>query len=377
MNPKKRGIQPGYIRTLELALAWVFSNVSGSEQALDAVLSDNGSAGQSILVGKDTDGSYKLHRKWRKSTVCKEIERLLSGNDVTDPGAHPHSNERLSPDDEEDVTNTGQDAAMLTPSSAGAPIKYPSDPQDRERSNAMGSAQTGRSQYPLEAAQTSAGAESRQGEGLFSTPSSAAVIGIPHGLFMNRTGTAHGTHGFFEELRYSGPSHISRSVGDQSTASYATGSASVSDPSRMRNNSLGHTDTIKYLPSDGPGVAVRRASLKLPVNLWRLFDLYFAYTHCWFPIAEKHDVLKDSYSYPEEGLEMTAEAIDSGSHAELWSILALASFQEGSLSSEEGMSDMKVRSTSFRLLLFSPCRCRRSRHTVTRRFWNCRIGSSS
>src|ERR1051326_5227379 len=37
-NPKKRGIQPGYIRTLELALAWAFDRVPGSEEALGGLL---------------------------------------------------------------------------------------------------------------------------------------------------------------------------------------------------------------------------------------------------------------------------------------------------------------------------------------------------
>ncbi|KAL1613517.1 hypothetical protein SLS54_010524 [Diplodia seriata] len=162
-NPKKRGIQPGYIRTLELALAWTFANVPASEDALLNLLVQP--EGRALLSGKDQDGSYKLHRKWRKSAFCRDIDRVLSGAD----------------------------------------------------------------------------------------PPLASVNRPPVPL---------------------------------------------------------------------------RPKLKVPSNLWRLFDVYFAYTHCWFPIAEKHDVLKISYSYPEDGLDMSANSPGSGEHAELWSILAVASVQE-------------------------------------------------
>lgn len=45
-------------------------------------------------------------------------------------------------------------------------------------------------------------------------------------------------------------------------------------------------------------------------------------------MSEKHDVLKLSYSYPEEGLLLSSTMAASGEHAELWGILALASLQD-------------------------------------------------
>ncbi|KAJ9668054.1 hypothetical protein H2201_001860 [Coniosporium apollinis] len=341
VNPKKRGIQPGYIRTLELALAWVFGNLSGSEQALAAVLSDNGSAGQSVLVGKDTDGSYKLHRKWRKSTVCKEIERLLSGNEVKEPGAQQNNNGKFSADEEEDGANGEHDTTMLTPSSAGVPIKDPNDLQDRERST-VGSAHPSRNQYASDLDHTTAGAESRHGAGLLNTSSTSAIFTNLQNPFTNRAETAHGTHEVFGRFRYPSSSYVSGSLGAQSTAPY-TGIGSVSNPVRPTDTSSGLSGiNTRHLPLEEIATGTKRAALKLPASLWRLFDVYFGYTHCWFPIAEKHDVMKISYSYPEEGLDLTAGSIDSGAHAELWSILALASFQDVSLSSGEAMSDTKA-----------------------------------
>jgi hypothetical protein len=65
----------------------------------------------------------------------------------------------------------------------------------------------------------------------------------------------------------------------------------------------------------------------LPSSLWQLIDVYYAYTHCWLPIVEKQNLLKVAYSYPDDGLGINLKEAGSGNHAELWSVLALASFQ--------------------------------------------------
>ena len=79
-NPKRRGIQPGYIRTLELTLAWVFNNVSNAESVLNKRLSEEGV--KSILLGRNTKDSNKLHKSWRRSKFFRDIERLLGGSAI-------------------------------------------------------------------------------------------------------------------------------------------------------------------------------------------------------------------------------------------------------------------------------------------------------
>lgn len=70
-------------------------------------------------------------------------------------------------------------------------------------------------------------------------------------------------------------------------------------------------------------------SLQLPSNAWRLFDIYFSYTHCWFPIIEKHDVLRTAFCYNED-VQVSCSTPGSGDHAAVWSILTLASIQDAS-----------------------------------------------
>ncbi|KAF2019743.1 hypothetical protein BU24DRAFT_459379 [Aaosphaeria arxii CBS 175.79] len=205
-NPKKRGIQPGYIRTLELALTWLFNN-SDAEALLNQKLAQEGA--QSVLLGRETKESNKLHRTWRKSRFCKDVDKLLSGGDIgtMDDGRSPESDDQESEND--DIDQTGESTTIQFDS-----IVLPQ-------------------QSPV--------------------------------------------------------AHRVMNAISQSTIPQAT---------------------------------------VMPVNRWRLFDIYFSYTHSWFPISEKHDILKLTYSYPESGLDLAPDMPDSGDHAELWSILALASIQD-------------------------------------------------
>lgn len=63
----------------------------------------------------------------------------------------------------------------------------------------------------------------------------------------------------------------------------------------------------------------------MPLDSWWLIEVYFTYTQSWLPIGEKNTILKKSYSYPTEGLILHASMSDSGDHAELWSVMAVAS----------------------------------------------------
>jgi len=191
-----------------------------------------------LVTGKDTDGINKLQKRWRKSIVCKDIDRLLSGSDgnvssVADPTSPDSGNE------DNDQLNTAADIAMLTPSSIaviekGSTIQTQPDLVDL-RSN------------------------------LSPTPKS------------------------FEPAQRS-------------------------------------PDLQKAV---------------LPSNLWDLIDIYYAYTHCWLPIVEKPDLLKAAYSYPEDGLFLPQQGTGAGRHAELWSVLALASFQATTVSVAEKGNSVK------------------------------------
>lgn len=75
---KKRGVQTGYLRTIELSLEWIFEQYPDSEEAFYQLLTKNGGVdGARLLQKKDKPGN-RLHKKWTKSRIHKEIGRLLS-----------------------------------------------------------------------------------------------------------------------------------------------------------------------------------------------------------------------------------------------------------------------------------------------------------
>nr|OQO27311.1 hypothetical protein B0A51_04202 [Rachicladosporium sp. CCFEE 5018] len=80
--PKKRGIQPNYIRTLELALAWVIQYAPAAQVALSQALPLVDSTAHKLISGKDASGAESLHQSWRDGLLCKQIDQLLSGSVV-------------------------------------------------------------------------------------------------------------------------------------------------------------------------------------------------------------------------------------------------------------------------------------------------------
>ncbi|KAH8732593.1 hypothetical protein GQ44DRAFT_735450 [Phaeosphaeriaceae sp. PMI808] len=207
-NVKKRGIQPGYIRALELALAYLFQHDPENEKLVNDKLVQGGMS--SILLSRNSRESNKLHKRWRKARFYIDIDKLLSGGEPS-----RHESELLSPDSGDEFLDTEE-----PPSSEIV--------DDRSQSQAQ-------HQYKL--------------------PTSSNIVA-------------------FQAPKQSD------------------------------------------------------ARISMPQDSWRLLDVYFTYTQSWFPICEKHDVLKLSYSYPIEGLALSPDLPDSGFHAELWSILAVASMQE-------------------------------------------------
>ncbi|KAK3904573.1 hypothetical protein C8A05DRAFT_13572 [Staphylotrichum tortipilum] len=115
VSPKKRGVQTGYIRTLELALGWVFEKVPGSEETLGALLSQPGGQGHPVLGGKDPGGADRLQKRWRKSRVHRGIDRILSGESVPSLGQDEFSPPADASDTEADAARPRPNSDSITP----------------------------------------------------------------------------------------------------------------------------------------------------------------------------------------------------------------------------------------------------------------------
>lgn len=212
-NPKKRGIQPGYIRVLELALATLFQRNADNERYLNDRLAREGLS--SLLLSRDSRESNKLHKQWRKTRFNRDVDTLLSGGEPSRRDSDP-----LSPQGEDE----NSDAEERIPDLA------PEIPTLNDNFNQV----------------------------------------LPQGT-------------------------------------------------------LSSGSVVQQIPTSASQAARNISLLTLPLDSWRRIETYFTYTQCWLPICEKHDILKLSYSYPASGIELSSDTSDSGSHAELWSILAVAS----------------------------------------------------
>ncbi|KAG5924358.1 hypothetical protein E4U42_004667 [Claviceps africana] len=76
---KKRGVQTGYLRTIELSLAWLFDQIPDSEQALFRLLAQPapGRGEARALLGKGSTGHH-LQKVWNETRVRKAIDALLA-----------------------------------------------------------------------------------------------------------------------------------------------------------------------------------------------------------------------------------------------------------------------------------------------------------
>lgn len=211
-NPKKRGIQPGYIRVLELALATLFQQNPENEKYLNDRLAREGLS--SLLLSRDSKESNKLHKQWRKTRFNRDVDTLLSGGE-------PPRHDSDPPSPPGDGDNSDVDEPALAPSIVNEPLNQV----------------------------------------------------LPYDL-----------------------------VSPQPPIQQAP----VLSQQPTRDSLL----------------------ITLPNDCWKQIEIYFTYTQCWLPICEKHDTLKLSYSYPATGMQLSFDTPDSGSHAELWSILAVASIYE-------------------------------------------------
>jgi hypothetical protein len=211
-NVKKRGIQPGYIRALELALAYLFQHNPENEILVNDRLVQGGTS--SLLLSRESKESNKLHKRWRKTRFYSDVDKLLSGGEAS---RHDQS-EPLSPGFDEEQSDT----------------------------------------------------EDSSSKAITNTPNPIPVVQDPDTL---------------------------------------------SRPSNQWTT----------MPQQPLTLGSRKS---IPLDSWRLLEIYFTYTQSWFPICSKEDILKLSYSYPAEGLAISSDLPDSGFHAELWSVLSVASVHD-------------------------------------------------
>lgn len=253
---KKRGLPTGYVRIIEALWALVFKKVPGSEEVtrrlLEGARIDLAEEGQLLQAGRGDESPAALRAAWWKSSVCHEIERIISAQEV-------------------DVIDTQVKAG-----------------------EAQGESQTATRERPL-------------------TPLSVTEWRFPVAK-LPETGPSRQADDFSPPLPTPNPPSSGMetdSIRDLRTL------CSIVQADNTTQDCVGTQALSSSLLS----------TFAIPFNTGRLLDIYFTYTHCTFPIVERHDVFR--LSYPSA----TAEAESPGGFAAMWAILAYASFQEAAIAS--------------------------------------------
>ena len=99
-TPKKRGLQPGYIRSLEMTLAYVFQQNPEMEVLAYNQLAQN----NTMLLARGTKESNQLHKSWNKSRFCRDVTKALSGEQIGTGDDRPPSSDEDSEVDTEDAS---------------------------------------------------------------------------------------------------------------------------------------------------------------------------------------------------------------------------------------------------------------------------------
>jgi hypothetical protein len=98
-----------------------------------------------------------------------------------------------------------------------------------------------------------------------------------------------------------------------------------------RSRSPGKDESIPSLSYQHGDSSKRSAlnvgCLNLPSEVWNLTELYFSYTHPWFPIIGKQDILQTTYRYLRKASYFSTSTVGCGSQAVLWAVMAYAKFQ--------------------------------------------------
>ncbi|KAF4947573.1 hypothetical protein FGADI_10304 [Fusarium gaditjirri] len=129
------------------------------------------------------------------------------------------------------------------------------------------------------------------------------------------------------------PMDTSTTQPDLPTFDYSPLPIPISSPTQSIEKTTLHTTISNPTePSSQRQDSISNNVPELPNNWSYLLDLYFETTHCWFPISQKHELLRSAYTLSNGPSTTSAGSLSSGEMAFLHAVLAYASYQSTTLS---------------------------------------------
>ncbi|KAF8861462.1 hypothetical protein BDZ45DRAFT_740236 [Acephala macrosclerotiorum] len=140
-----------------------------------------------------------------------------------------------------------------------------------------------------------------------------------------------GTHHEDLSFRTSNSLNIPRDGGDMATFESPFETRDPSQPNlnaHISLSSFGNTTSHQSLDVLNTSIPISGSerALEFPSNWSQLLDLYFANTHSWFPISQKHDLLRPAHLLAN-GTSSQRDSVTLGERAFLWAVFAYTSHQ--------------------------------------------------
>lgn len=105
---------------------------------------------------------------------------------------------------------------------------------------------------------------------------------------------------------------------------------STTGASYVPSTPINASKRLKLTPTETEDSRASGTPAALPPQAAQLVELYFSHTQNWFPIIERHKILKLLYEY-EDSREMHDRMEPTGTAAALWAILAYAHCQDSAI----------------------------------------------
>lgn len=260
-NVKKRGLPEGYVRGMEKLWGLAIKEVDDVEENIMTAL---GAEEQQPAMWNDEGNSDNLVGLWRKSQISQKLEGLLSSMSL-EPTTESAKRKRSA-----SITQTSK-----KPSGAKVAQSYLT-PQAENSMNDW-----------------------------------AVEDFLDPGLDMGQAIDATSPMGYAPVNQSNSAPYVPATQSGTTTAVPSDHLMSILSPSNSNGRSA-ETFSVTTIP-------------ELPSETWHLLDVYFSYTHSWFPIIEKHDLLRISYQYSQR--KVSPSDARSGDFAVLWAAIAYAKFQ--------------------------------------------------
>ncbi|KAH8883726.1 hypothetical protein GQ53DRAFT_830399 [Thozetella sp. PMI_491] len=264
---KKRGLRVGQLRSLEILLGLIFQSIEGSETWISALL-QGGSSTRPVFRFRVPVAATARDPTESLLDACRKSSVLKEAEQFLGTGE--------SADDDDESTDTYEHKLANTLENL-LNLPNPSDDDDDSITAAH---------LPISPINTNTG----------------STLNVPVALYeMNAS--------FSPEQRPP-----------------ATTLNSTSTPSAAPAPTCSNEDSV---PTARGGVPEGSDRTQLPCHWPQLLDLYFSTTHCWFPVCQKHELLRTAYFLASTAstsvMPSSPDSPTPGDCALLWAVLACAS----------------------------------------------------